>query len=270
MREVIERCQGVSGELALVRVGRGHYEMVANGVFLMATYNRRSEQDLARSGLAALFEGCDPGAGPAPAAAGLRVLIGGLGVGHTLAATLADSRVGRVVVVELEPKVVEWNLRHFPGGRDALADRRVSVVVGDLFAFLRERAGNGASSGAVSEGAGGAGESSRAAANRGGPFDLLLLDTDNGPGWLVRPENRAIYGHRGLAAAHAALRPGGVAAFWSAAEAPWFETGLARAGFAVTRRAVSARRTLPTPRAVPPDVIYLGRKAAPPCVIIGP
>ena len=246
MREVIERCQGVSGELALVRVGRGHYEMVANGVFLMATYNRRSERDLARSGLAALFEGCDPGAGPAPAAAGLRVLIGGLGVGQTLAATLADSRVGRVVVVELEPKVVEWNLRHFPGGRDALADRRVSVVVGDLFAFLRERAGNG------------------------GPFDLLLLDTDNGPGWLVRPENRALYGRRGLAAAHAALRPGGVAAFWSAAEAPWFETGLARAGFAVTRRAVSARRTLPTPRAVPPDLIYLGRKAAPPCAIIGP
>jgi len=263
VREVIERCQGVSGELALVRVGRGHYEMVANGVFLMATYNRRSERDLARSGLAALFEGSVPGAGPAPAAAVLRVLIGGLGVGQTLAATLADSRVGRVVVVELEPKVVEWNLRHFPGGRDALADRRVSVVVGDLFAFLRERAGNSASSG-------GAGESSGAAANRGGPFDLLLLDTDNGPGWLVRPENRAIYGHRGLAAAHAALRPGGVAAFWSAAEAPWFETGLARAGFAVTRRAVSARRTLPTPRAVPPDLIYLGRKAAPPCVIIGP
>ena len=246
MREVIERCQGVSGELALVRVERGHYEIVANGVFLMATYNRRSERDLARLGLAALFEVADPGAGPAPAAAGLRVLLGGLGVGQTLAATLADSRVGRVVVVELEPKVVEWNLRHFPGGRVALADRRVSVVVGDLFAFLRERAGNGA------------------------PFDLLLLDTDNGPGWLVRPENRAIYGHRGLAAAHAALRPGGVAAFWSAAEAPWFETGLARAGFAVTRRAVSARRTLPTPRAVPPDLIYLGRKAAPPCAIIGP
>jgi SAM-dependent methyltransferase len=246
VREVIERCQGVSGELALVRVERGHYEIVANGVFLTATYNRRSERDLARLGLAALFEVGDSGAGPAPAAADLRVLIGGLGVGQTLAATLADSRVGHVVVVELEPKIVAWNLSHFQGARDALADGRVTLVVGDIFAFLRERASDSA------------------------PFDLLLLDTDNGPGWLVRPENRAIYGRQGLAAAHAALRPGGVAAFWSAAEAPWFETGLARAGFAVTRRAVSARRTLPTPRAVPPDLIYLGRKAAPPCAIIGP
>ncbi len=247
-RQVVERCRGMAGELALVRAGRSNYEIVANGVFLMATYNRRSERAMARLGLAALAAGAPPRAAGATAAAearpartaapGARVLIGGLGVGYTLAAVLADARVGQAVVVELEPKVVEWNRRYFGVGRAALEDPRVSLVVGDFFAYLRDLAQRDR------DPAGLPGEA----------FDLILADTDNGPDWLVRPENYAIYGRRGLELAYAALAPGGAAAFWSAAESPTFVANLRAAGFEVSVRPVPARRVLP------PDVIYLGRK----------
>jgi len=224
----------VAGELALRRVGRAHYEIVANGVFLMATYNKRSERALARQALAAWPAATgapSTTAAPQPPAA-LSVLVGGLGVGHTLAAVLADPRVAAVVVVELEPTVVEWNRRYFKPSQESLAAPRVDVVVGDFHAYVRDLA---------------------LARRR---FDLILADTDNGPDWLIRPENHAIYGKRSLRAVYAALTPGGVAGFWSAARAPWFEANLAAAGFGVEVCPVASRRVLP------PDVIYLGRKAS--------
>ncbi len=228
-RRVVERCQGVSGELSLLKAGRSHFEIVANGVFLMATYNRRSEKALARLAL----DAC-PGTG-------LRVLIGGLGVGHTLAAVLAGPRVASVTVVELEPKVIEWNRAYFRASGAALADPRARVVPGDFLGFLRDLA------------------LARLQADgrpKADGFHVIVADTDNGPDWLVRPENYAIYGRRGLALACAALEPGGVASFWSSAEAPWFARGLAAASFEVEVHRIAARGV------VPPDVVYLGRKPA--------
>lgn len=208
----------MSGELALIRAGRSHYEIVANGVFLTATYNRRSERALARLGLAAV----DRAAGRS----GLKVLVGGLGVGHTLAAVLSDPRAGKVVVCELEPKVLEWNRTYFRTSARALADPRVKAVVGDLFTHLRDV---------------------------GRDYDLILADTDNGPDWLVRPENYALYTRRGAGIVYAALVPGGAATFWSAAATPWFEENLRAAGFAVS--VVPSRRGV-----LPPDVIYVAAK----------
>ena len=72
-------------------------------------------------------------------------------------------------------------------------------------------------------------------------FDAILLDVDNSPHALTRPGNASLYAPPGLARAHAALRPGGRLAVWSAAPAPAFTRHLAAAGFAVTTHAVPAR-----------------------------
>jgi spermidine synthase len=145
-----------------------------------------------------------------------KVLVGGLGMGFTLAAVLAElGRDAEVRVVELVPAVVTWN-RELLGdlAGHPLRDPRVKVRVGDVGAAMR---------------------ASRAA------FDAILLDVDNGPEGLTRASNDALYGRAGLAAAHAALRPKGVLAVWSARPDAAFTRRLSAAGFRVDEREVRAR-----------------------------
>lgn len=173
----IERVRGVNGELVLRR-REGHHEIVANGVFLMDTRDGRSERLLVTAAAARM-----PARG--------RMLLGGLGVGFSLAAALAEPRVQEVHVVEVEPAVVRWNrgpLAALHG--DALADPRVTVHVDDVAAVLT----------AATDGA----------------FDAVCLDVDNGPDWVVVPENARLYTPPGIAAATRVLAPGGVLAVWSA------------------------------------------------------
>jgi spermidine synthase len=137
-----------------------------------------------------------------------RVLIGGLGMGFTLAAALqALGPKAEVVVAELVPEVVEWN-RHLTGAPAGhpLADPRASVYVGDVGDLLRQQ---------------------RAA------FDAILLDVDNGPEALIRRENDWLYTVAGLEAARSALRPQGVLAVWSAGPDRLFTGRLHHAGFKV-------------------------------------
>ena len=147
--------------------------------------------------------------------ASARLLVGGLGMGFTLRAALdALAPEGSVVVAELVPAVAEWvrgPLVAFSG--DALADPRVDLRIGDV-----------------------------AAAIRAAPlaYDAILLDVDNGPDGLTRPDNDRLYDTAGLAAAHAALRPGGVLAVWSAHPDPGFTQRLRRAGFGVEEVPVRA------------------------------
>jgi len=177
-REVLERVSTRQGELQLQRRA-GEYEIIANGVFIMATYNRASERELARAALAALD----------PAADDLSVLVGGLGIGYTLAAALADPRVSRVTVVELEPRIIEWCRKYFgPYTDNALLDERVSLVEDDILAFARctvER------------------------------YAAILLDVDNGPDFLLHEGNDGIYRPAGLRLFRDRLRPGGVLSVWS-------------------------------------------------------
>jgi spermidine synthase len=151
------------------------------------------------------------------------VLVGGLGMGFTLAATLAQLGAdAEVVVAELIGAVVAWNrthLGHLAG--HPLKDARVQVHEGDVGQVLRERKG---------------------------AFDAVLLDVDNGPSGLTRDSNSQLYGTSGLAAAHAALRPGGVLAVWSVASDPAFTRRLSRAGFEVREHNVSARSGSKGPR----------------------
>jgi hypothetical protein len=56
---------------------------------------------------------------------------------------------------------------------------------------------------------------------------------DNGPDGFVQKENDRLYGPAGLAAAHAALRPGGILTVWSADPDGSFTRALLEAGFDV-------------------------------------
>lgn len=204
--EVLERATGRSGELVLRRSG-ADLEVVAGGTFLISSANAVSSVALITAGLA--FHN-DVGT-PRPAdrrssRPGLEVLIGGLGLGYTLAAAFAERRVGHVTVAEYEPVIVDW-FRTYGGSRaeelaawETAANAR--VLVNDVADVMRESPG---------------------------AFDLVALDTDNGPDWLVRQSNAGLYDEAGLALAHGALRPGGVAVFWSPERYDWFAARLAAA-----------------------------------------
>jgi spermidine synthase len=71
-------------------------------------------------------------------------------------------------------------------------------------------------------------------------FDAILLDVDNGPAGLTRAANDGLYDPEGLRAAHAALRPGGVLALWSAGPDVKFAARLRQSGFGVDEVAVRA------------------------------
>ena len=152
-----------------------------------------------------------------------RLLIGGLGMGFTLAAALkATGPNAEVVVAELVPEVVTWNrtLCGAPAG-DPLTDSRSEVYVGDVADLIRQ-----------------------------GPagFDAILMDVDNGPEALVRSENNWLYGPAGLRATRAALRPGGVLAVWSSSPDRAFSKRLQQAGFDIREHVVRPHRAGKGPR----------------------
>jgi spermidine synthase len=147
-----------------------------------------------------------------------RVLIGGLGMGYTLAAALRElGPDSELVVAELVPTVVSWNrgpLAHLAGR--PLNDARVQVREKDVGKVLRtERCS----------------------------FDAILLDVDNGPEGLTRKANDWLYGLEGLETAYIALRPAGVLAVWSAGPEPVFAQRLRKVGFTVEEARVHAHGT---------------------------
>ena len=171
---------GNGGELRLYR--RGHELSIrADGNELMSSRAHASEEALARHGCA-----------PIGARRGARVLVGGLGMGYTLAETLRQLRSdAQVIVAELVPEVVRWNREHLGHLAGApLEDARVQVHVGDVAELLR---------------------------NQHARYDAILLDVDNGPEGLTRAANDWIYAKAGLRHALSSLRPEGVLALWSAA-----------------------------------------------------
>ncbi len=157
-------------------------ELRVNGVFVMDTFETSSEKGLAAAALKQVDE---------PRS----VLVGGLGLGFTMHEVLADKRVERLVVVEIEDALVQWMREGtVPHGPSYLADERVAVITADIRTAMAE--------------------ATPAA------YDLVLLDVDNGPGFLVYDENEAVYQREFLQQTKDCLRPGGALVVWSAAESP--------------------------------------------------
>jgi spermidine synthase len=144
-----------------------------------------------------------------------RVLIGGLGMGFTLAAVLAQvGPEAEVTVAELVPEVMEWNsgpLGEYSGY--PLNDPRTRVHVGDVAKLIRK---------------------SRAC------FDVIALDVDNGPEGLTKSANDWLYSMSGIAAAQSALSSNGILAYWSADPDQGFHDRLRQCGFMVEEVTVFA------------------------------
>lgn len=146
------------------------------------------------------------------------VLIGGLGMGFTLASALSEiGPASKVVVAELVPGVVEWNrgiLAELAGS--PLKDKRVVVRETDVGDILLQ-----------------------------GPntYDAIILDVDNGPTGFTQKDNGRLYSKEGLFIAFSALRAGGVLAVWSSGQDPAFTIRLRKAGFEVEERRIRSNVT---------------------------
>jgi spermidine synthase len=162
-----------------------HYEVWRDGKRAIASDARRSEQSLAELGV-----------GPLRGRDDVTVLLAGLGMGFLLRGALdaPGCKIVRVDVVERSKAIIEWNEQHFAQlNQDAAKDPRVKVHHADLATFLKQTRLDASAEG----------------------FFAILLDIDQGPSSLWRPENAAFYDDEGLARLEGALRPGGVLALWS-------------------------------------------------------
>ena len=181
----------------------GNYVITADGFDLMTSYSHGSED-------AMMSIAC-----PRPPADAC-VLVGGLGMGYTLAATLDRMPPGGTVVVsELVPEVVDWNRGPLgPLAKHPLEDPRTELVVGDVADVIRDNESR---------------------------FDAVLLDVDNSVDSFTLAGNSWLYTPEGLAAAHRTLRPGGTLAIWSVGTAAAFERTLRKAGFTASTHPVRGR-----------------------------
>ncbi|SDU53168.1 Spermine/spermidine synthase [Jiangella alkaliphila] len=205
--QTLVRHDGVDGEVVVRRraaSGGPVYELIVNGTFLMDTAETSTERLLGELLL---------DRHPEPAT----VLVAGLGFGFTVGSLLADARVRRVDVVEIEPTLVDVLRRGVvPGLEAVVGDPRVRTVVDDVRAMLPSVPPS--------------------------TYDGILLDVDNGPHFLVHEANAEVYERPLLAVAARALRPGGLLAVWSAAPAPVLAGVLADAVGSVEQVVRTVRR----------------------------
>ena len=195
---------GTESELCLYQSGEHFSININTGGQLMNTIEHESEDALAKLTCKKIADRQNP-----------RVLIGGLGMGFTVAAALQHlGDDGEVVVGELVPAVVKWNQGAVGGhSGNPLNDSRATVKVGDVAKIIRaERQG----------------------------YDAILLDVDNGPEGLTRKKNNWLYDMDGLTEAYTALRPGGILAIWSAGPDRRFMERLRKVGYSVKQVRVRA------------------------------
>jgi len=191
-------------EMKLMRRG-DEYVIRVQGHELMNSRAHGSEEALAELSCANLPDKTRP-----------RVLIGGLGMGFTLAAAIRVLPEKAIIeIAELVEEVVEWNRGPLgPLAGNPLDDQRVEVHIGDVRVPLKS---------AVQI------------------YDAIILDIDNGPTPLTQASNQGLYGPRGLATITKALKPGGTLSVWSAEPDERFTQRLQECGFSVTVERVRAR-----------------------------
>ncbi len=175
----------------------------ANGLELMSSRNHGSEDVL--GAMAGALTGRS-GRNPDP-----RLLIGGLGLGYTLAAAMkALEGAGRITVAEISADVIAWYERYFELTLFAERPANLRVLCADVATLLSASC-----------------------------YDVIVLDVDNGPRALAAPGNDDLYGAEGLAALRAALTTDGTLLVWSGFEAPDFAHRAEAAGFDVACETVA-------------------------------
>ncbi|WP_159942801.1 MULTISPECIES: spermidine synthase [unclassified Nocardiopsis] len=162
------------------------YEIKLDDDFLMSSVFTAAEEELARLALAELT------------GTGLRVVVGGLGLGYTARAVLESADVGSLVVVDTLAEVIDWHRRGLiPSGAELVADPRCRLVHGDFFAMV----GGGPQEPPLAE---------------EGRWNAVVVDIDHSPSHLLHPDHAALYTPEGLRRlSERLLVPGGVFALWS-------------------------------------------------------
>lgn len=156
--------------------GVSEFELVINGVFIMASYNHLSSELLVRHAVK-------------PGISNQAILIGGLGMGYTVKEACSFSEVNRIDVVEIEPVIVEWNrtwLKELNG--NCLEDARIRVIEEDFYHYVQKCEHS---------------------------YDLISMDIDNGPMMLVNEQNERVYQAQFFEKISSMLKPTGVFAIWS-------------------------------------------------------
>jgi len=205
--ERLEQATAPDGTVLTLYRHDGAYYIRVDGVELMSTRRHHTEDALAELVCAPLDQ-----------RANARVLIGGLGLGFTLRASLRLlSSTATVTVAELIPGVIEWNRNpEYALAHESLNDPRVDLRIGDVGELL-----------SVSP----------------ATFDGIMLDVDNGAGALTTAGNARLYTRGGIETAAAALRPGGRLAYWSAEPDAAFEKSLRAVGLEVETKRVRAHES---------------------------
>jgi spermidine synthase len=161
------------------------YEVKLGDEYLMSSLFTVAEEELARLTLAVLP------AGP------LDAVVGGLGLGYTARAALADDRVRSLIVVEALAPVIDWHRRELlPEAATLIADPRTTLLEGDFFALLRDGAGF-----------------DPATPDR--LFDAIMVDIDHSPVNVLNPGHADLYTVAGLHRLSGRLHPGGAFGLWS-------------------------------------------------------
>ena len=220
--EEIDRAEvpGHEGEVILLKRGT-EFSIRTAGTELMNSRHHDSEVALAELTCSRIKR-----------KSGRRLLIGGLGMGYTLAAALEQSEPDTLITVsELIPAVVRWNREHL--GHLAgmpLDDPRVFVEEEDVAETIRKRKS---------------------------AWNAILLDIDNGPDGLTRKANNRLYGRFGLKTSFSALRPEGILAVWSSEANKAFTRRLKQCGFQAETLTVAVHKSGKGGK----HTIFLARKA---------
>lgn len=210
---------GQEQEMTLQKRGE-EFSIRTSGVELMNSRVHGSEDELASLTCKKLNHGT-----------GLNILIGGLGMGFTLAAALKHTTADtRIIVSELIPAVILWN-KKFVGHLSGmpLDDSRVQIKDEDVAKTIRDKKSF---------------------------WDAILLDVDNGPEGIIRKENNRLYDSSGLKASFRALRPGGILSVWSAGDNEAFTQRLKQCGFHTEKKMTRARHSQKGSR----HIVWLAQK----------
>lgn len=203
--KIIESVATREGVLELRQRGERDFLIMIGNQVLMNSLANRSEIVLGQYGCSHL-----------QGRSGVRVLLGGLGMGCTLRGALDTLATdARVIVAELNPVVPEWCRGPLAGlTASAVTDSRVTVEICDVMEVIRSAARSGGTA----------------------RFDAIVLDLYQGPGAHSDRVNDPFYGSRAIESMRAALAPGGVLAVWGENYDEGYVQRLQKAGFAVTTK----------------------------------
>ncbi|MBI3228977.1 MAG: hypothetical protein HYZ45_01955 [Burkholderiales bacterium] len=192
------------GMLELYTQGMKEFMIRFDGIELMNSMLHTSEDVLGELAVAFCNDSDD------------EILIGGLGLGFTLAAAIKAGaqrpQAPRVTVAELVPTIIAWYQHYFCTGLQ-LAPDCARLIAGDAYQIIADSA----------------------------QWQVICLDIDNGPSYLSTSSNQKMYAPAGLQHIAAHLAPTGACLVWSANEEADMVTQASNAGFYVYLRYVHSQ-----------------------------